>query len=125
MAFAINVPRLIAFVAPLMAGTLITNFGGFGEAAITISFIYVLGFVATLLLPETRGKLLPDSSWELWSLGPLATQRPADRKPGFLPAEAARGWPQMIRFWESQRCHCRISSRVAARSANTKVRGKK
>jgi len=62
MAFAINVPRLIAFVAPLMAGTLITNFGGFGEAAITISFIYVLGFVATLLLPETCGKLLPDSS---------------------------------------------------------------
>jgi hypothetical protein len=33
----------------------------FGEAAIKISFIYVLGFVATLFLPEMRGNPLPDS----------------------------------------------------------------
>ena len=60
MAFAMNMPRLIAFVGPLLAGTLITNFGGFGYAAVMVSFIYVLGFAATLFLPETRGKPLPD-----------------------------------------------------------------
>ena len=61
MAFAMNMPRLIAFVGPLLAGTLIANFGGFGDAALTISFIYILGFAATLFLPETRGKPLPDA----------------------------------------------------------------
>jgi MFS family permease len=60
MAFAMNVPRLIAVVGPLFAGTLIANFGGFGDAAVSISLIYVLGFAATLFLPETRGKPLPD-----------------------------------------------------------------
>ena len=60
MAFTMNMPRLIAFVGPLLAGMLIANLGGFGYAAVTISFIYVLGFAATLFLPETRGKPLPD-----------------------------------------------------------------
>jgi MFS family permease len=60
MAFTMNMPRLIAFVGPLLAGMLIANLGGFGYAAVTISLIYVLGFAATLFLPETRGKPLPD-----------------------------------------------------------------
>jgi MFS family permease len=60
VAFAFNTPRFVAFVGPLIAGTLIANFGGFGNAAVTISFIYVVGFLATLLLPETRGKPLPE-----------------------------------------------------------------
>jgi MFS family permease len=61
MAFTTSTPRFIAFLGPLVAGSLIANFGGFGEAAVAISFIYVLGFIATLFLPETRGKPLPDS----------------------------------------------------------------
>ena len=61
VAFAFNAPRFIAFLGPLLAGTLIANFGGFGNAAVTISFIYVLGFVATFFLPETRGKPLPEN----------------------------------------------------------------
>lgn len=61
LAFAFNAPRFIACIGPLVAGTLIANFGGFGNAAVTISLIYVLGFVATLFLPETRGKPLPDN----------------------------------------------------------------
>jgi MFS family permease len=60
MAFTMNMPRLIAFVGPLLAGMLIASLGGFGYAAVTISLIYVLGFAATLFLPETRGKPLPD-----------------------------------------------------------------
>lgn len=61
IAFAFNAPRFIAFLGPLIAGTLIANFGGFGNAAVSISFIYILGFVATFFLPETRGKPLPEN----------------------------------------------------------------
>ncbi|MDE2229627.1 MAG: MFS transporter [Alphaproteobacteria bacterium] len=60
VAFAFNTPRFVAFIGPLIAGTLIANFGGFGNAAVTISLIYILGFVVTLFLPETRGKPLPE-----------------------------------------------------------------
>ena len=61
IAFAFNTPRFVAFIGPLIAGQLIANFGGFGNAAVKISFIYVLGFVATFFLPETRGKPLPEN----------------------------------------------------------------
>jgi MFS family permease len=61
VAFAFNMPRFIAFLGPLVAGSLIAQFGGFGNTAVTISLIYVVGFVATLFLPETRGKPLPEN----------------------------------------------------------------
>lgn len=61
VAFAFNTPRFVAFIGPLVAGQLIANFGGFGNAAVTISFIYVLGFATTFFLPETRGKPLPEN----------------------------------------------------------------
>jgi MFS family permease len=61
VAFAFNAPRFIAFLGPLFAGFLIANFGGFGPAAVTVSFIYILGFVAAFFLPETRGKPLPEN----------------------------------------------------------------
>jgi len=41
---------LIAFAA---------YFGGYGNAAMTIATIYILGLIATPFLPETRGKPLP------------------------------------------------------------------
>jgi MFS family permease len=59
MAFAFNAPRFIAFLGPLFAGQLIIYFGGFGYAATILSSIYILGLVAVLFLPETRGKPLP------------------------------------------------------------------
>ena len=59
IAFAFNAPRFIAFLGPLLAGQLIVTFGGFGPAATTIATIYVLGLVAVLFLPETRGRPLP------------------------------------------------------------------
>jgi MFS family permease len=59
IAFSFNAPRFIAFLGPLFAGTLIVEFGGFSRAAMTISLIYILGFVVAPFLPETKGKPLP------------------------------------------------------------------
>jgi MFS family permease len=58
--FVFNMPRLIAWVGPLIAGTLIANFGGFGRAAMAISLIYILSLVAAPFLPETKDKPLPE-----------------------------------------------------------------
>jgi MFS family permease len=59
--FIFNAPRLIAAAGTLMAGTLIVRFGGYGNAAMIVATIYVLGLAAGPFLPETRGKPLPDS----------------------------------------------------------------
>jgi MFS family permease len=60
LAFAFNAPRFIAFLGPLLAGTMIVQFGGFGQAAMVLATIYVVGMVAVFFLPETRGKPLPE-----------------------------------------------------------------
>ena len=59
VSFCFNAPRFIAFLGPLLAGTLITYFGDYGKAAVIVSMIYVLGIVAAPFFPETRGKPLP------------------------------------------------------------------
>lgn len=59
LAFAFNAPRFVAFLGPLLAGTMIVQFGGFGPAAMVLATIYVVGIVAVFFLPETRGKPLP------------------------------------------------------------------
>jgi MFS family permease len=59
LAFAFNGPRFIAFLGPFLAGTMIVQFGGYGQAAMVLAATYVLGMVAALFLPETRGKPLP------------------------------------------------------------------
>jgi MFS family permease len=61
LAFAFNTPRFVAFLGPLFAPVLINYFGGLGNAAMSISLIYVVGFLATLALPETRGNPLPEN----------------------------------------------------------------
>jgi MFS family permease len=58
IAFAFNAPRLIAFLGPLFAGTLIVAFGGYSRTAMIFSLIYILGFCVAPFLPETRGKPL-------------------------------------------------------------------
>jgi len=60
LAFAFNAPRFIAFLGPLLAGTMITQFGGFGHAAMVLASIYVVGIIAAFFLPETKGSPLPD-----------------------------------------------------------------
>jgi MFS family permease len=58
--FIFNAPRLIAAGGTLMAGTLIVRFGGYGNAAMIVATIYLLGLATGPFLPETRGKPLPD-----------------------------------------------------------------
>jgi len=55
VAFVFNAPRFIAFLGPLIAGALIADFGGYGNAATIVASIYILGLLAAPLLPETRG----------------------------------------------------------------------
>ena len=59
LAFAFNGPRFVAFLGPLLAGTMIVQFGGYGQAAMVLAAIYVVGIVAAPFLPETVGKPLP------------------------------------------------------------------
>jgi MFS family permease len=54
-----NGARLVAWVFPIIAGTLVTKFGGITNAALIISSIYVLGLFVPFYLPETKGKPLP------------------------------------------------------------------
>jgi MFS family permease len=61
LGFIFNAPRLIAAGGTLMAGSLIVRFGGYGNAAMIVSTIYILGLAAGPFLPETRGKPLPES----------------------------------------------------------------
>ena len=56
--FVFNAARIPAAFGVLIAGTLIAKFGGFGNAAMIIAMIYVLGFVCAPFLPETMGKPL-------------------------------------------------------------------
>jgi MFS family permease len=60
LAFSFNMPRFIACLGPLLAGTLIVKFGGYSQTAMLIACVYILGFAVTPLLPETKGKGLPE-----------------------------------------------------------------
>ena len=63
VAFCFNAPRFISCAGPLIAGTLIANFGGFGWAATYVGLFFILGVVAAPFLPETKGKPLPHALW--------------------------------------------------------------
>ena len=57
--FVFNTPRLIAWLGPIISGWIIANLGGFSQAALAISAIYLLSLAAAPFLPETKGKPLP------------------------------------------------------------------
>jgi MFS family permease len=59
-AFIFNAARLLAWVFPIVAGTLIQTFGSIPRAAMTLASIYVVGLVVPWFMPETRGKPLPE-----------------------------------------------------------------
>jgi MFS family permease len=52
--------RLIAWVFPITAGTLIHRLGGIPWTAMTLGSIYVLGLIVPWFLPESKGKPLPE-----------------------------------------------------------------
>jgi MFS family permease len=58
--FIFNAARLIAWVFPIIAGTIIHTFGSIAQAATTIGLIYIVGLVVPWFMPETRGKELPE-----------------------------------------------------------------
>jgi MFS family permease len=57
--FVYNAPRFVAWIGPLISGTLIATFGGFSQAAMAVSAVYLLGFIVAVFLPETKGRQLP------------------------------------------------------------------
>jgi MFS family permease len=52
--------RVVAAFGPLLAGWLISSFGGIGRAAALMSLVFIVGLVVTPFAgPETKGKPLP------------------------------------------------------------------
>src|SRR6516164_9707691 len=75
VAFCFNAPRFISCLGPLIAGTLIAYFSGFGMAATIVGLFFILGVVAAPFLPETKGKPLPHA---LWLESPVASPEPGN-----------------------------------------------
>jgi MFS family permease len=57
--FIFNATRLVAWIFPIAAGTMIQFFGEIRQAVMVLSSVYLLGLVIPYFLPETRGKALP------------------------------------------------------------------
>ncbi|WP_018261796.1 MFS transporter [Methylobacterium sp. WSM2598] len=58
--FVFNGARLIAWIFPIIAGQIVTSFGGVARAALIMSSVYVLGLIVPWFMPETTGKPLPE-----------------------------------------------------------------
>ncbi len=58
--FVFNGARLIAWVFPIIAGQIVSEFGGVSRAALIMSSVYVIGLVVPWFAPETAGKPLPE-----------------------------------------------------------------
>jgi len=54
-----NGTRLIAWIFPIIAGSIIAGFGSIPKAAMSLAMIYVLGLIVPRFVPETKGKPLP------------------------------------------------------------------
>lgn len=60
VSFIFNASRLIAWVFPIMAGSMIAYLGSIPKAAMIFSTIYILGLIVPWFLPETKGMRLPE-----------------------------------------------------------------
>ena len=60
ISFVFNAARLIAWVFPIISGSMIKAFGGVSHAALIMSSCYLVGIIVPWFLPETRGKGMPE-----------------------------------------------------------------
>jgi MFS family permease len=60
VSFIFNATRLVAWVFPILAGTMIQHFGGIPRTTMILSSIYIIGLIVPWFLPETKGKPLPE-----------------------------------------------------------------
>jgi MFS family permease len=58
--FVFNGARLIAWIFPIIAGTIVSTLGGVANAALIMSSIYVIGIIVPWFMPETMGKPMPE-----------------------------------------------------------------
>ena len=58
--FVFSGTRLIAWLFPILAGTMIQKFGGISRGAMTLGLIYILGLIVPWFVPETNGRPLPE-----------------------------------------------------------------
>jgi MFS family permease len=58
--FVFNGARLIAWIFPIIAGSIVAKSGGVDNAALMLSCIYALGLIVPWFMPETVGKPLPE-----------------------------------------------------------------
>lgn len=60
VSFVFNATRLVAWIFPILAGTMIHFFGGIPRTAVILSVFYLIGLVVPWFLPETKGCRLPE-----------------------------------------------------------------
>jgi MFS family permease len=60
ISFVFNAARMIAWVFPIVAGSMIKSFGGVSQAALALGSVYLIGIFLPWFLPETRGAGMPD-----------------------------------------------------------------
>jgi len=60
ISFVFNGTRMIAWIFPILAGSMIQKFGGASRGAMTLGLIYVLGLIVPWFVPETKGRPLPE-----------------------------------------------------------------
>ncbi|MDB5991780.1 MAG: transporter [Herbaspirillum sp.] len=60
ISFVFNSARLIAWVFPILSGSMIKSFGGVSHAALVFGSVYLIGMVLPWFLPETKGIGLPE-----------------------------------------------------------------
>lgn len=60
ISFVFNAARLIAWVFPIIAGSIIASFGGVANAALILGSVYIIGLIVPWFLPETTGHGMPD-----------------------------------------------------------------
>ncbi|ALP68519.1 MFS transporter [Paraburkholderia caribensis] len=60
ISFVFNGARLVIWVFPILAGSMIRSLGGIPHAALLFGSIYVIGIIVPWFMPETLGLPLPD-----------------------------------------------------------------